>query len=228
MEPGRHENTKSNWSFTALRVFVASCFMLLSVGFAATAPTTKSSDQIVSWFTDLANRDASVREQARIALMGISRDDLAQLRTLVEKTRPLAPSQAMVLREIVQQVYQATEPYEAVEGRPGVLGLPLPPRAIAIDGSDEDSQGGGVVTERIPGFCAYRFLQDGDVIVGMTEVPEKPIRTSNDLTELVKQFKGGETVHFQVIRAGRQQDVAVILSARPNWAPTPINIVVQG
>src|SRR4051794_10736025 len=189
MEPGRHENTKSNWSFTALRVFVASCFMLLSVGFAATAPTTKSSDQIVSWFTDLANRDASVREQAKIALMGISRDDLAQLRTLVEKNRPLAPSQAMALREIVQQVYQATESYEAVEDRPGFLGIPLP-RPTMPDGTDDDVAG-VVVTERIPGFCAYRFLQDGDVIIGMTEVPERPIRTSNDLTTLISSHKGG-------------------------------------
>src|SRR4051812_38654450 len=100
---------------TILRVFVSSWFIC----FAIRAATTKPADQIPSWFADLANRDASVREQARVNLMGISRNDLEQLRAIVEKSRPLAPSQAMELRDIVQQVFQATEPYQAAEDRPG-------------------------------------------------------------------------------------------------------------
>src|SRR3954462_7104618 len=121
MEPRGHQATTGNLWSIAFRVCVTSCLILAGTTFAAVPPTSRPSEKIASWFTDLANRDASVREQAKIALMGISRDDLAQLRTLVAKNRPLAPSKAMALREIVQQVYQSTEPYEAVEDRPGFL-----------------------------------------------------------------------------------------------------------
>src|SRR5438874_2391396 len=149
------------WNFLLFSVLICFAFRVSNFAFST---TTRPTDQLAAWFSDLANKDASVREQARVGLMGISRADLQTLRKLVETNRPLAPSQAMALHEIVTQVHQATEPYEAVEDRPGFLGVPLPriASAIGLDANDDDSQAGVLVTDRIPGFCAYRFLQNGD------------------------------------------------------------------
>src|SRR4051812_19784271 len=171
-------------------------FVICNSGFSS---TTKPSDQIPIWFSDLANKDASVREQARVGLMGISRGDLPILRKLVESNRPLAPSQAMALREIVVQVFQATEPYEQWAGNQGFLGVPLRDATIVLDPNDDESQAGVLVTDRISGFCAYRFLQNGDVIVGISEVPGKPIRKAGDLTDIVKTRKGGDTIHLEIL-----------------------------
>jgi hypothetical protein len=212
----------SNFKFEIFKLMVGAFLCVVScevVSFAASPPTSQP-DKLATWFSDLANKDASVREQARVGLMGISRPDLETLRKLVEANRPLAPSQAMALREIVMQVYESTEPYEAVADKPGFLGVPLPPitSAIGLDGTDDDSQAGVLVTDRIPGFCAYRFLQNGDVIVGITEAPKKPIRKSDDLTEIITLCKGGDTIHLEILRGGQRMTVAIKLNARPAWA----------
>jgi len=197
------------------------------VSFAGSpTPSTQSTDRIPTWFSDLSNTDAAVREQARTNLMGIARTDLEELRSLVEKNRPLAPSQAMALRDIVQQVYLATEPYEPVPDRAGFLGIPLP-TTIVMDATDEP-QTGVVVNERIPGFCAYRYLQNGDVILGVTEVPDKPFHSGGDLSEIIKGFKGGDTVHMLILRGGQQKEVPVKLDARPNWSQGPMVLIQPG
>jgi hypothetical protein len=213
-----HKET-STFKFEIFKLIAGAFLCVVScdvVSFAATAPTSQP-DKLATWFYDLANKDASVREQARVGLMGISRDDLQTLRKLVEANRPLAPSQAMALREIVSQVYQATEPYQPLEDKPGFLGVPLRDM-IVPDSTDEDAQAGVLVTDRIPGFCAYRFLQNGDVIVGITEAPGKPMRKSTDLSEIVKLYKGGETIHMEILRGGQRMTVAIKLNARPVWA----------
>ncbi len=204
--------------------FILFCFVFRFSNFAlsATPPTTKPSDPLTSWFQDLANRDASVREQARINLMGISRPDLERLRKLVETSRPLAPSQAMALHEIVDQAFQATEPYEPIEGKVGFLGVQFPTPSVVLDGADDDSQTGLLVAKRLHGFCAYRFLQDGDMIIGIAEASDHPIRAFKDLTEIINGCTGGDTVHMQVLRGGQKVEVPVKLDARPNWAsPVP-------
>jgi len=184
------------------------------VSFAAPA-TTKSSSPINTWFNDLANRDASIRQQARVNLMGISRDDLETLRKLVETTRPLSPAQAMAVREIVDQVYQSTEPYEPIEDHAGFLGVPLPGPAVVIDGAEDEPQG-MVVERRIPGFCAFRFLQDGDIILA---IDERPIRTRDDLTRIISAHKGGDVVQMEVLRGGEKIEVSLKLDVRPLSAP---------
>jgi hypothetical protein len=216
----------SNFKFEVFKLIVGAflCVVICDIVSFASSPPASQPDKLATWFSDLANKDASVREQARVGLMGISRDDLQTLRKLVETNRPLAPSQAMALREIVMQVYESTEPYEAVENKPGFLGVPLPiTSAIGLDATDEDSQAGVLVTDRIPGFCAYRFLQNGDVIVGITEAPGKAIRKSTDLTEIIKLHKGGETIHMEILRGGQKMTVAIKLNARPAWA-VPANL----
>ena len=214
-----HKKT-SNFKFEIFKLMVGAFLCVVSCGVVsfASSPPASQPDKITTWFSDLANKDASVREQARVGLMGISRDDLQTLRKLVETNRPLAPSQAMALREIVTQVYQATEAYEALEDKPGFLGVPLRDASIVLDSTDDDTQAGVLVTDRIPGFCAYRFLQNGDVIVGITEAPGKPIRKAMDLTEIIKLCKGGETIHLEILRGGQRMTVAIKLNARPAWA----------
>ena len=83
------EKFKFEISILILGAFL--CVVSCDVVSFGSGPTTKP-DPISTWFSDLANRDASVREQARINLMGISRTDLERLRKLVETSRPLAPS----------------------------------------------------------------------------------------------------------------------------------------
>src|SRR5689334_6827352 len=46
--------------------------------------------QIRQWFSDLDDPDASVREQARVGLMGMKRRDLPAFQQLVADSRPLA------------------------------------------------------------------------------------------------------------------------------------------
>jgi len=217
IEPRRHEDTKGNLRDLLFRVFVASWFIFGSTtGFAGTAPATQPSDQIATWFAELSNRDPKVREQARIGLMGISRDDLRIVRRLVDKSRPLAPSQATALHEIVAHVFLTSQPYEAVLGRTGFLGVQFEPTGfnpIDPNANDEEQQVGVVVIKRMPGFCAYRHLLDGDVIVGAAEAPNQPIRKAADLTQIITSLKGGDTVHLQVLRGGQQIEIAIPLDA---------------
>ena len=74
------------------------------------------------WFADLASPDAGVREAAKVSLMAMGRDDVPGLRKLVEERKPLLPSQAAVLKEIVTQMYLAGDAYETA-GREGFLGI---------------------------------------------------------------------------------------------------------
>ena len=81
-------------------------------------------------------------------------------------------SQAAVLYDIVMHVHMAGEPYQAAETMGGFLGL--------RETRDWTSPPGVAITTRIPGFCAYRMLREGDVIVGIEEFPgwSSPTSTS--------------------------------------------------
>src|SRR5689334_16996892 len=73
----------------------------------ATQPTTQPTAEtaaIRKWLADLASPDSSVRGGARAKMMTLTRDDLPTLQKLVEDSRPLAPSQAIAIRQIVQEV----------------------------------------------------------------------------------------------------------------------------
>jgi hypothetical protein len=221
---------KSKWMvcfFAALLCVV--CCELCFV--QAAPPTTTPSSQIAAWFADLDNRDAAVREKARVNLMGISREDLKELRRIVEKSRPIAPSQAMALREIVEQVVQATESYPPLPGGVGFLGVTMPlPDIITVMQNPNDPQtpAGALVTDRLPGFCAYAALQNGDMIVGVAEAPDQMIRKSEDLTAIIGSHTAGEVVHLEILRNGKQLEVTLKLNARPMWAaPTSTKDIVE-
>ena len=159
-----------------------------------------------------------MREHAKIQLMGISRQQLGELARLVEQKRPLAPSQALVLHEIVVQVYLAGEPFDADPTGAAFLGVRYAQTAFLINGQ-EPEQLGTVVQERVPGFCAYRYLQDGDVIVGFEELPDRPIRQGDDLRSVISIMRAGDTVHVQIVRGGQKMTVPIKLDGRPIVPP---------
>jgi hypothetical protein len=176
------------------------------------APASQpSADSIRTWYLQLADRDPEVRERARIDLMGIQRKDLPALEKVVAENRPVQPSQAAVLRDIVRHVYIAGEPYQAASSSSGFLGMRW---ENGEEGFWPDPPG-VIVDERIPGFCAYRMLRPGDVIVGIEELPDVQFANRTDFTNAVQRFEAGETITFLVLRGGNVQKVPLRLDARP-------------
>ena len=146
--------------------------------------------------------------------MGISRADLE---TASDARREQAARWRRARRwhcEIVDQVYQATEPYQPIEGQTGFLGVLMSDPSVIVEAADPDSPAGVIVIGRVKGFCAYRHLQDGDVIL---QVNGQRVCADNDLTEVIKKCKGGDVVLLEILRGGQQMDVSVTLTARPIW-----------
>jgi PDZ domain len=191
-----------------------------SIANATTNPT--NANQIANWFADLANRDASRRDAARQNLMGLSRDDLPTLeslvKTLAKKNHALAPSQAAALRDIVTQVFLSGESFTALPGNTGFLGVSFPGYAPGdpADIDDGTPQTGIVVINRIPGFPGYRYLQNGDIIMGATEMGDESINRAQDLSGFISSYHDGDTVHLKILRAGQMLTVPVQLSAHPD------------
>jgi hypothetical protein len=163
------------------------------------------------------------REAARVELMGLPRAKLPVLREAVKQMLPLEASQLSVLRDIVAHVYLAGETYDVDEGAPGFLGISLPP-FMRFPGAGGAFVGGrGVeVMARVPGFCAYRMLQDGDVILALT-VPGSPaveLNSSDELIEAVRAVKGGQTITLEVLRQGEVLSVPITLDPRPRIPAT--------
>jgi hypothetical protein len=201
-------------------LLIALCLALI-----AAAPASNPSTQIGVWFTRLADRDPSVREQARIDLMGLTRQDLPALRKQIKEQRPLAPSQAAALRDIVMHVYLSGEGYRADEDH-GFLGVSLNDGTFpgVLPDAPQDPAAppplGVVVVERLPGLCAFRMLTNGDVIVGLAGHSDMPVRTAADLRTLITQTRAGEMIRLEVFRGGRIITVPVRLSARPAGVDT--------
>ena len=170
------------------------------------------------WFADLDDADSSVREQARVKLMGMRRRDLPAFQKLIEDSRPLMPAQAAVLRQIVTHVYLAGEEYTTT-GTEGFLGVRMQETSVRLppgDGSDRFNPAVGVViVERMPGFVGARMLLDGDVVLGVAERPDVRLLGVNEFQMVVRQITPGTTVHFQVMRQGQVMRVPVTLDPRP-------------
>ena len=182
-----------------------SVVLLMLLAAPAGGPATSPGDLIRVWFEQLADADADVREQARVNLMGIDRRQLPELRQIVSDHKPIRASQAAVLQDIVKHVYKAGMTYDVRE-RVGFLG-------VTFKQSIEPP--GAMVERRVEGFCAYRFLRDGDVIVGIAEMPAVRLDDSDQLRLLLQQVPAGTRLTFQLIRNGRTVSVPIRLDARP-------------
>ena len=135
--------------------------------------------------------------------------DLPRLRELVAGARPLRPSQATALHDIVTHVWLASEPYPSDASAGGFLGLSW---------SRTEEQGwvdppGLLVSMRVPGFCAYRHLRDGDVVIGIAEFEGQQFVHSSQLTSVLKEVRPGTTLNFLVVRGGLTVRVPIALDA---------------
>jgi hypothetical protein len=169
-------------------------------------------------FSDLDDPDASVRERARVSLMGLRRRDLPAFQKLVQDSRPLAPAQAAVLKQLVLHVYLAGEPYETT-GSLGFLGVRMQPTSVRIPAAEGAEQTiaavGVVIVERMPGFVGSRMLLDGDVILGLAERQDARMVDPFDFAAVIQSINPGTTVHFQILRQGQVVRVPVTLDPKP-------------
>jgi len=157
---------------------------------------------------DLADLDPEVRDQARVELMGIDPNRLEELRVAVEAARPLQPAQADLLPDVVMHVYARSLAYKKDLYR-GFLGISWPATL------QEDQIGALIVRQRLPGFCAYRFLQDGDVILRVNEPVSGDLTRPEDIRNVVTRCAPGDTVQLEVLRGGRVRVLDIVLDAMP-------------
>ena len=194
------------------------------------------------WFDDLDDPDATVRERARVSLMGMRRRDLPAFQKLVGENLPLMPAQAAVLRQLVIHVYLAGEPYETA-GAQGFLGVRMQDTSVrvpagepgnAIPGNAIPGNGipgnpvpriprttppppsvGVVIVERMPGFVGARMLLDGDVILGVNERQDVRMLGVFEFQAVVQSIPPGATVNFQILRQGQVIRVPIKLDPKP-------------
>ena len=212
----------------------------------ATQSTTVPVLELRKLLGDLAERDTAVRGAARHKMMGLGRGDLDTLRSVVRISVPLSTAQVSSLREIVLHVFLATEPYSA-NRQHGFLGV-KDLATVKIGGDDKKEEGedanpavggivvdrnggvliipvrpteetGVVVSDRVPGFCAYRHLESGDVIVSIKNDRTIRMRTGIDLITTISSHAAGDSITIQVLRRGKTVDVPVTLDAYPDVDP---------
>lgn len=181
-------------------------------------PTPGDLKNITRLIAGLADEHYEIREESRVALMGLKRADLGNLQLAVKQSLPLEPSQVAVLRDIVTQVYLSGESYAMTDEELGFLGISM------ANGNREEDLGllsierGIAIISRVPGFCAYRMLQTGDVILAMTSPVRVEFKSAdpNDLfMRTVKGMGAGQTLMFEVLRQGRIINVTLTLDRRP-------------
>jgi hypothetical protein len=187
----------------------------------ATLPTTqpvspKKLAAIREMLGQLASEDGSKREKARIDLMALQRSDLYTLREAIRLTRPLQPSQAAVLPDIVSHVYLSGD-VPVTDDTPGTafLGIRMAQYLRPEDRPLLSLEKGVAVVGRIPGFCAFRMLQDGDIILSIVEHQSVELNKPDDLIDAIKAVRAGQAITFELIRHGRIIKVPITLDRRP-------------
>ncbi len=187
---------------------------IVSWTFAQTPTTqpTETNQRLQRLFDDLAHKDADVRERARIELMGLDRVELALLRQVVERSRPLLPAQALGLREIVMQAYLAADPYPG-DNNTGFLGVQL--GNVSMEEGEDGQSEGVLITGRIIGFAGYRMLHTGDIVLRVMQHPNAVLRSHAHLATLIRTFPAGAVVRLEVLRQGQVIQVPLRLDARP-------------
>lgn len=180
------------------------------------AGEVRTTEQLRRWVVGLMDADPAVRERSRVALMGLSREELGTLAAVVHDFRPLEMPVAETLRDVVEHVYLTGYAYEKEER--GFLGITM------ADGPEVTAKMQVVVESRMPGFVAYRMMQDGDVVLDIEERPlEQPV-DRNEFCDVVRGFRPGKLVHFKVLRRGKVVRVPIRLDARPMDRTGMVNV----
>ena len=183
----------------------------------ATAPATT---QIISAirvakirlaFAMLRDDQYLIRDRGFHDLLRIDSNDLPALLDVVKQNQPIDEETASALHTIVTHVFLTGVECPRDLFHRAFLG-------IRFDG-DQDyfpQNGGFEVRHRLPGFCAFRELDDGDFLVGyFLERELQPLRYSTDIMQAISSFRGGEKITFKVIRMGREMLINVILDTKP-------------
>ncbi len=144
--------------------------------------------------------------------MGVSRGELKILQKVVGQSRPLMAGQSLALREIVMQAWLADEPYPA-DNDIGFLGVQL--GEVAGDSGEAGEPAGVLVVDRVVGFCGYRMLRNGDLILRVVDRPGFAVKSHAHLAALIRTFPAGATVELELLRQGRVVGVKLRLDARP-------------
>jgi hypothetical protein len=181
----------------------------------ATQPSPRTDLATVRrWVKELSSDNYQTRDAARIALMGLKRAELGALRDAVKHNLPLTPNQIIAIRDIFTQVYLAGDVYPAQDGEGGFLGVRPPSRP------EEQTllcvERGVVIASRVPGFCGFRMLQDGDVVLAIhSDAGDRPLNQPTELRPAVSSIKAGQTIRLEVLRQGRILNVPITLDRRP-------------
>jgi hypothetical protein len=185
-------------------------------------PSTQPSPRVVKiqgLLGQLASDDFETRDAARVALMGLKRADLPDIREAIRRAAGLEPGQVVVLREVVTHVYLSGDPYPVTEDDDsGFLGVSLPSVYVIEDRGLAMLDRGVAIVSRVPGFCAYRMLQNGDVVLSMTTTADHERVTFNAPDQFISAVKGvraGQSATFEVLRQGRVVSVTITLERRP-------------
>jgi hypothetical protein len=178
---------------------------------AATLAVAGGNSSLQNQIAQLGSDNPQLRDEARVQLMGLPREDLPALRTAALAQSPLLPGQIAELRDVVTQVYLAGEDYNRDPSSPrGFLGLYWGTMPTPVPG-----QGILTVVNRIAGFPAYRMLKTGDIITQVVESPQAPIHGATDLTNVLQAMHCGDVVPLNILRSGRPLTVGVPLAIFP-------------
>ena len=213
--------------FFGVFLAIAGAFPLVASADPTSQPTSQPTTQpapapvdvrvMAQSLTDLASPDAAIREASEQQLMRLTRGDLPALQNLVDHDRPLAPSQAAALKQIVREVYLGGEDYEK-DATKGFLGILMDKNSLGTRDLQQPNDvvlvPGVVVEDRIPGFCASRMLRDGDIILGTSD-PAQVFNNPSDLQFAIAGLEPGSVVKLQVLRQGQLIEVRVALDSRP-------------
>jgi hypothetical protein len=224
---------------------VLSGFALCAGSALADSPTTQpiattrpavalaADSPIRAWYADLASPDSVKRDNAQTQLMGITRDELSSLQTLIKENGPPAPAQVAALHDIVVQVYLSEETYtpEVLENGKmrGFLGLRWTSQLYNIDNFPRL---GVPVEERLAGFPSFRMLRQSDLITGVYLQPDNPIQQLPNMTtptlqilqRAVAEAGANRDIVLEVIRQGQVIRVAVRVMPRPKL-PNELDVV---
>jgi hypothetical protein len=200
----------------AVAFCVVACLTLspwLAAGADGGADTNPELRQAISRLvSDLADSRQDVRDAARQKLLALRRKDLTILRAVVQQRLPLSPAELEPLRDIVMHVYLSEESY-VPDSSAGFVGVIFDP-----DQHESEFEGGGVeIRHRMPGFCGYRFLEDGDIVlaIGMNPRSLVEVHSHEEIISEVKRYSAGHTILFRLVRRGRILTVPLVLDAKP-------------
>lgn len=184
-------------------------------------------EQIKGWVRLLGDREPTSRTTARQALLGLQRDELPLLRDIVASMQPLRPAQAQPLEEVVTYVVTRAALNEVPHSSEAFLGVSLPSEYGADDVMDFGPGDSSMVREtpstdtgvpiinRLGGFVAYRYLEDGDIIeaVRFGGVLQST-QSVGEFRAAIKAARVGQDVTFRVRRAARVLEVTFELDAK--------------